>query len=143
MNSIIVDANIIISSLIKKSSDIRQCLLRDDVNFFSPEFVLYELTKHRIKIEKCSELSGWEIDVYFHNILRNLKFIRPDLISKKNMQNALDLCRDIDEKDTIYVALTLELKGRLWTGDKKLIKGLEKKKFKQTITTAILRQFTF
>jgi predicted nucleic acid-binding protein len=96
-----------------------------------------------IKIERCSEPGGWEIDVYFHNILRNLKFIRPDLISKNNMQKALDLCKDIDEKDTIYVALTLELKGRLWTGDKKLINGLEKKKFKQTITTAILRQFTF
>ena len=143
MNNIIVDANIIISSLIKKNSEIRQCLLRDDVNFFSPEFVLYELTTHRIKIERCSELSGWEIDVYFHNILRNLKFIRPDLISKNNMQKALDLCKDIDEKDTIYVALTLELRGRLWTGDKKLINGLEKKNFKQTITTAILREFTF
>jgi hypothetical protein len=37
MNNIIVDANIIISSLIKKNSEIRQCLLRSDVNFFSPE----------------------------------------------------------------------------------------------------------
>ena len=44
------------------------------------------------------------------------------------MQKAFDLCKNIDEKDTIYVALTLELRGGLWTGDKKLINGLEKKK---------------
>jgi len=143
-DNIIVDANVIISSLIKKNSKIRQFLLQDDVNFFSPEFVLYEITRHRTKIEKCSELSGWEIVVYFHQILLNLKFIRPDLISKKNMQKAVDWCKGIDEKDTIYVALTLELKGRLWTDDKKLISGLEKKGFKRTIPTpAIFREFAF
>src|SRR2546430_2169828 len=30
------------------------------------------------------------------------------------------LCKDIDEKDTVYVALTLQLDGQFWTQDEKL-----------------------
>ena len=37
----------------------------------------------------------------------------------------------IDPADSPVVALTLELKGYLWTGDKKLQQGLEKKGFTQ------------
>ncbi|WP_322744651.1 PIN domain-containing protein [Cuspidothrix issatschenkoi] len=33
-------------------------------------------------------------------------------------------CKDIDESDTPHVALTLQLEGLLWTGDKKLKEGL-------------------
>jgi len=40
-----------------------------------------------------------------------------------------ELCKDIDEKDFAYLALSLELDGRLWTGDKKLINGLRAKGF--------------
>jgi len=39
------------------------------------------------------------------------------------------LCKDIDESDTPFVALTIELKALLWTGDKKLKEGLKKKGF--------------
>jgi predicted nucleic acid-binding protein len=39
------------------------------------------------------------------------------------------LCGDVDENDTAYVALTLELDGRLWTGDKELEMGLRRKGF--------------
>jgi predicted nucleic acid-binding protein len=138
MNNIIVDANIIISSLIKKNSEMREFLLREDINYFSPEFVLHEITKHRNKIKKCSELSEDEITTYFHNILKNIKFFRHDLISKTNLKQAYNLCKELDEKDTIYIALTIELNGLLWTGDKKLINGLDKKDFRQTITSTKL-----
>lgn len=40
---------------------------------------------------------------------------------------AYHLCHNIDEKDTIFIALTLELYGFLWTEDKKLKQGLQKK----------------
>jgi len=33
---------------------------------------------------------------------------------------AYRLCKATDEKDTPYVALTLHLDGRLWTGDEQL-----------------------
>lgn len=41
-------------------------------------------------------------------------------------------------EDVPFIALTNHLKAKLWTGDKELIKGLQKKKFKNIITTAEL-----
>jgi predicted nucleic acid-binding protein len=55
MNNIIVDANIIISSLIKKISEIKEYLLREDVSYFSREFILHDLTKHKSKIENSKK----------------------------------------------------------------------------------------
>lgn len=137
-NRIIVDANIIFSSLISRNSRIRDYLLRGDISYSSPEFVLDEIAKHKGKLIKCSQLSESEIDYYYHIILKHINFVRSNLISKSNIKFAYNLCKDIDEKDTIYVALALELNGRLWTGDKKLIDGLNKKNFKQVITTGQL-----
>jgi len=37
------------------------------------------------------------------------------------------LTKNVDEFDTPFVALSLELASPLWTGDKKLIKGLKQK----------------
>jgi predicted nucleic acid-binding protein len=42
---------------------------------------------------------------------------------------AWELCKDVDEKDMMFVALALELDALLWTTDKKLATGLLAKGF--------------
>ena len=42
---------------------------------------------------------------------------------------AYRLCREVDEKDTAYVALALHLDGRLWTHDSELKIGLRARGF--------------
>jgi predicted nucleic acid-binding protein len=51
------------------------------------------------------------------------------LISLDNRRAAATLCQGIDENDIAHVALTLELNGLLWTGDRKLKNGLQSKGF--------------
>lgn len=70
-----------------------------------------------------------------HAIFKNIVFFRDGLIKKANIKSAYHLCKEFDAKDTLYVALTLELDGLLWTGDKKLIDGLDSKDFKKTISS--------
>ena len=55
-------------------------------------------------------------------------------------QKAADLVRDIDMDDITYVALSLFLDIKLWTGDKLLIGGLTKKGFKNVVTTQAMLQ---
>jgi len=64
------------------------------------------------------------------------------VIPEKIFLKAYELIKDVDENDTIFVALTKHLKGsKLWTGDKKLMAGLQKKEFRQIISTAELNAF--
>jgi predicted nucleic acid-binding protein len=50
-------------------------------------------------------------------------------ISLANAIYAYRLCSDIDEKAPPFVALTLELEGKLWTRDEVLKQGLTNKNF--------------
>jgi predicted nucleic acid-binding protein len=62
-------------------------------------------------------------------ILRRLSFYDELAISTSSVQKAYALCADIDEKDTPFVALTIELNGLLWSGDRELSDGLRTKGF--------------
>ena len=61
--------------------------------------------------------------------MQKIEFVNERYISKEAFYKAWQLCKDIDESDTPFVALTIELNALLWTGDKKLKEGLKKKGF--------------
>ncbi len=44
-------------------------------------------------------------------------------------------------KDISFVALTLEMNAKLWTGDKKLYSGLREKGFHDVLSTQDLEDF--
>jgi len=48
---------------------------------------------------------------------------------------AENLVKDIDNKDTPYIAFSLFYKCKIWSGDKALRKGLANKGFKNIIST--------
>jgi predicted nucleic acid-binding protein len=56
-------------------------------------------------------------------------------ISEESQRKAVVLCRDIDPKDSPYLALSIELFIPLWSNDKKLMQGLIRKGYKRIITT--------
>ena len=58
-----------------------------------------------------------------------------DSINENDITLAFQLTKDIDENDTMFVALSIKLDTKLWTGDKKLITGLKEKSFSQIIET--------
>ena len=130
MNEIIVvDNNIIISALISDSRQIRRILARKDLQFVSPKFIVVELFKHAAKIQKATKLSKDEVLELLSSIVNQIKFYEEDLTSIGNWTEAFRLCREVDEKDTPYVALSLELDAKLWTNDNELKIGLKRKGF--------------
>lgn len=102
----------------------------DDYIFYAPKLLFSEIFTHKEKIVQSSKLSEDEILSFLQKIMSRITFIGDDLISNENINQAYNLCKNIDLNDTIFVALTLELDGLLWTGDKKLKNGLKNKGFK-------------
>jgi predicted nucleic acid-binding protein len=56
------------------------------------------------------------------------------ILTLKSKQYAYDLCKDIDLKDITYLALSIELEIPLITRDELLLKGLQRKGYKQFIS---------
>ncbi|MBK8878685.1 MAG: nucleotide-binding protein [Haliscomenobacter sp.] len=126
---VVVDTNLIFSSLIASSSSIRDTLLDESFQFHAPNFIIAELFKHKERLLRFSKLSEPELLELFNGITERIQFTPLDFISQKSRDIAFALCMDVDAKDTPFVALAIELDAPLWTGDKKLVLGLRKKGF--------------
>ena len=126
---IIVDTNILFSAMLSNGSPLRQTLNNQDLEFLAPNFIFLELFKHKEKLLKLSKQSEAEIYLFLNYLLEQVHFISSDLISTQAYSSAYELCKDVDEADTPFVALSLELDTALWTGDKRLKNGLQAKGF--------------
>jgi len=73
-------------------------------------------------------------------LFHHIEFIDPEIIQRESWIKGFKMTSDVDEKDIPFVALAIELEGLLWTGDKKLIKGLRSKEVKWALTTEELDQ---
>jgi len=126
---IVVDSNIIFSGLLNSEGTISDLLLNSQeiFHFYSPSFLLDEIEKHQSKILKASRISIEELNFLKLLIFKNIIFIDLENIKNENWKKAIELTEGIDEFDAPFIALALELNGKLWTGDKKLTKGLANK----------------
>ncbi len=138
----VVDSNIIFSALLNPKSSVGEVLLdiHSEYEFYAPEFLLDEIEKYSDKIEKYTKLSKEDLKIIKHSVFSSIKFISENLILQSNWDKAFELLKDVDEKDTPFVALAFELDTKLWTGDKKLINGLQEKQIDITITTNELKK---
>ena len=73
------------------------------------------------------------------SLYTKIHFIEEELIPKGSIITADELTRDVDHDDVIFVALSIQLKSKLWTGDKVLMNSLKQKGFKKFITTTELK----
>jgi len=126
---VIVDTNIIFSALLKKNSFFGELLLRDSVEYLMPKFACIELFKYKEKIAKLSRFNEDELLEVLYRLLKNINIFDEEMITTRTLREAYELVKDVDEKDMIFVALTIEVDGHLWTADEKLKNGLSKKEF--------------
>lgn len=134
MSTIIVDTNLIFSALVNKNSKIATFLLQPNQTLVMPKFGFVELFKHKEKICKVSKHSPDEILEILYELIRHIDFFDENTLSANALQGAWELVKDIDPKDMLFVALTLEINGLFWTGDTKLRTGLQAKGFEAFFT---------
>lgn len=137
---IVVDTNIVFSALLNSNSTIGKILLRPhkQLHFYSCNYLRTEIKKHSAKLLELTKLLETDLTELEEIITQQINFIDERLIPKKLLETAQKLLYNIDENDTVFVALTDLLKGKLWTGDMQLYKGLKSKNYKSILLTSEL-----
>ena len=103
--------------------------------FIAPDFLRTEIRNHYSRLIKISGLTIEEIQEAEFQLYKDIIFISEEQIKISNWVSADALVADVDPKDTHYIAYSKELDCKIWSGDKKLIKGLTAKGFINFITT--------
>lgn len=129
MKKIIIDSNILFSALRGTHSRTRNRILNSKDQYYAPNFLIGEIFRHKERILKKSKASEEETYEFLFKILNRINFINEENISTVNFITAYRLCKGIDENDTAFVALSLELGFELWTRDQVLKDGLIKNGF--------------
>jgi predicted nucleic acid-binding protein len=137
---IIVDTNIIFSTLLNSNSTIGDLLFNSEKHFefYSCSYMRYEIQKHWERLKKISKLSEAQLQISYTQVLSKLKFVNEEIIPVETWLLSEELTKGIDIDDTDFVAMTKFLKATLWTGDKILYNGLKKIGFKKVINTTEL-----
>lgn len=134
---IIVDTNVVFSAILSPSGKIGQILIfgRKQFEFYAPNLVKVEVKRHRDKIIWLGELTDSDFEDTRDDIFDCLNFISEEQIPYEYWQEAIPLVRDTDMDDIAFVVLSQYLDAQLWTGDKKLLKGLSNMGFTKGVTT--------
>ena len=134
---IVVDTNIIFSIVLNSNSNIGDLLFNSDKHFefYSCNYMRYEIQKHWIRLQKISKLSEQQLQISYTQVISKVKFINEEIIPIEIWLTAEDITKEIDIDDTDFVALSKFLKASLWTGVKILYNGLKKIEFKRLLNT--------
>lgn len=135
--NVIVDTNILFSAILSPKGKIHDLLLNSETafSFFAPVFLIEELEQHHVKLLKISGYTEDDVKFLKRTLFHHIEFIDPEIIKPESWIKGFEMTSDVDEKDTPFVALAIDLEGALWTGDKKLIKGLRSRGIELTLST--------
>jgi len=122
---IVIDTNIIFSTLLGNKKAFK-LIFSDKYEIFAPKMMLLEIFKYKEKIQKYAKK---DINIFFIEITKKIRIIDEEYLPFEIKKKAYNLCKDVDLKDTSFIALSLYLDAPLLTGDKKLIKHLKSKNF--------------
>ena len=133
----IVDANMVFSGILNTNGKIGDLLINSKqfFTFIAPDFLRSEIRNHYPKLVKISGLTIEQVQEAEFQLYKDIVFISEEQIKISHWIAADALVADVDPKDTHYIAYSKQFRCKIWSGDKKLIKGLAKKGFTNFITT--------
>jgi len=88
-----------------------------------------ELFKHQARLAHATGVTDDELVEVLQALVNRLEFVNESPIPLGIWMEVHRLCKDVDERDTPYVALTLHLDGRLRAEDAELKQGLCSRRF--------------
>ncbi len=115
--NIVIDTNILISSLYKPSGVTYELLakLSETCQLFISDISLVEIIKHQQRIIKSAKTNINAFENLKAKLLQKTALVPLSLIPVSTGKQAYLLVKDIDENDIAFVATTLFVNGFLWT----------------------------
>src|SRR3989344_456726 len=105
--NIVIDTNVLMAGLLKNSI-IRKILSSENIQFFIPEGALNEIEKYKEFLIKKSGIAGEEFKEVLDLLLENIEII-PEQKIKNKLKDAKNVMKDIDIKDSIFIATALSI----------------------------------
>ena len=116
---IILDSNILFSALIKDSKT-RRIILEYEGFYLFPQYILEEMEYHIEELLRKSGLSKQEFNTLLAIILKKVTIV-PNKSMLPFRSKALEIVKDIDKDDVLFVACALTYPDSIiWSNDKKL-----------------------
>lgn len=115
---VVIDTNILISALIKDDSTTSKIIKSGIFEIYYPEDGMFELKKYRDYIIKKRKkaLQRKSLDYALSFLLESVNVV-PSLLYEDKIREAYEIMKDIDEKDTLFLALALKLQCPIWLND--------------------------
>ena len=114
--NLVVDANVLLASLIKNSFTYH-LLFSEKFRLFTPEYIFTELEKHKEEILEKTERTTEEFFRLIEILKRRLVLVQLNELTQY-IKEAENITPDPD--DMVYFALALKLNCAIWSNDKKL-----------------------
>ena len=116
---LVVDSNVILSGLLKDGLS-REIIFSKNLRFISLGYVLEECEKYMDYLVEKSGKSKEELSVLLSLFVENIEIVEDSFIINK-MDSALEVMKDIDEKDAPILACALAVSNNgIWSDDKHL-----------------------
>lgn len=121
MLKLVIDANIILSALIRDSIT-RKILIGSAIEFYTPDYLIEEVEKYISLVSRKNSLSEHDNKKILDIICKYITIVGIELY-EENINRALEIMSNIDIKDTPYVALALSFDNDgIWSEDKGFFK---------------------
>ncbi len=119
---IILDSNILISACLDSKSELYKLIVTDNlhIEFITPYFALEEIKIHSNRICLKARKNIFDFEKNLNEILDHILLLPDEEVSNENLIKAENLTKNIDIKDTIFIAFSLALNSLFWSGDIKL-----------------------
>lgn len=115
---LVADSNRIIASLIKDSYS-RRILFSRKFSFFTVKFGLEEVMKYKPLIKKKAQIDENEFNSLMNKLMSKITVLSEKDISENSIDKAIEIMREIDVDDVVFIALSIELGNILiWSDDK-------------------------
>ncbi len=134
MPKLVVDTNVLFR-LFKKGSPIR--VLSKYLTLYTPAYALFELYEKQGRVIKKLKINESDFFKIFFSLRHIVEFV-PETDYTDKIQEAYEIAKDFDPKDTSFIALALKLNVPIWTNDKAMINyGLKSGKYLALDTQAV------